>query len=110
MDITKELEETVDLTVEYKDQTIAFTADKASLTPAFVKNIGKIEDYPAAVAGTVKDWDVTAHGAKWPLDQDSLERLPSGLLLAIINRIGETWSGDEAKKKRLANTSAATAS
>ena len=110
MDITQELEETVDLSTEYKGQTIDFTADKASLTPAFVRNISKIEDYPKAVASVVKKWNVTAHGEQWPLDQGSLERLPTKLLSAIIDRIGETWAGDAKKNTPSANTSAATAS
>lgn len=109
MDITEELEEAVDLSTEYNNKTVNFTVAKANLTPAFIQNIGNIADYPTALSGCLRKWDVTAHGEPWPLDAENLSRLPSTFLAKIIDRIGETWGGEEAKKKPSASGSVAAA-
>ncbi len=102
MDLTEELEETIDLDTEWNNKKVDFTVAKASLTPAFIQNLGSLADYPKALAGCLRKWNVTVHGEVWPLDEGSLSRLPSPFLSKVIDRIGESWSGDEAKKKHSA--------
>lgn len=97
MNIAKVLEETASFETEYNGHKISFEAAKASLTPLFMQNITQITDYPKAVASVVRDWDVTSddEGTKWPLDEESLGKLPVPFLSAIIDRIGESWSGEK---------------
>jgi hypothetical protein len=97
MNIAKELEATQQFEAEYNGHKITFDAATASLTPAFIMNIGEVTDYPKAVAAVVKDWDVTKddEGNKWPLDEESLGKLPVKFLSTIIDRIGESWAGEK---------------
>lgn len=110
MDITQELTETVDLDAQYKGSTINFKVAKSSMTPSFMQGIERIADYPKAVAGCVREWDVTAKGDPYPLTEDALARLPVKLLSTLLDRISESWTGEKKSEKASASGSAATAS
>lgn len=111
MNISTLLDETEEFTAEYGGHKIVFQAAKASLTPSVLLNLSKITDYPKAVAEVVRDWDVTSDnkGTKWPLDEESLGRLPVKFLAAILDKIGESWAGEKKSETPSQNGSAATA-
>jgi hypothetical protein len=111
MDISELLDETVPLKMDWKGKEVNFDARKASFTPSLIKGIANPEEYARVIAENVTDWDLTDRSPdkKWPLDEASVAKLPVGFLSAMIDRIGETWAGDEKKKEASASGSAAAA-
>lgn len=97
MDISEILGKTVDFEVEWRGHKVKFSAREDSLTPHLLSNIKAAEDYPKAIALVVTDWDVTGKdpNEKWPLTEDALSRLPIAFLSAMLDKIGESWSGEK---------------
>jgi hypothetical protein len=111
MNITKILDETVPMEVEWNGEKIAFDVRKANLTPNMLRSVNSVADYSKAVAESVTKWDVTTddEGTMWPLTDSELSRLPVPFLSAILDKISETWAGDKKKPEASANTSVAAA-
>lgn len=109
MNIAKLLDETAAFEVEFNGHTVHFDAVKSSLTPHFLQNLSNAKDYPKVLSMVLKDWDVTSDdkGTKWPMDEESLSLLPVDFLIAIIDRISESWGGEKKSEKNSANGSAA---
>ncbi len=103
MNITKTagLDKTETFEMEWQGETVTFDAKKASLTPAFLESIETTIGYPKAVADTLTTWDVTSddEGTIWPLTKEALGKLPVDFLVAVLNKISESWAGDKKKPK-----------
>lgn len=102
MNITKveKLDATESFTLEWKGEKVNFEAKSVTLTPQVLQDVGEFISYPKAVASIVTEWDVTADdaGNKWPLTEEGLAKLPVPFLTAVLNKIAESWSGDEKKQ------------
>lgn len=113
MNITEveELEKTEPMSMDWKGHTVNFEAKTASLTPQFLKDAGDLISYPRAIVTVVDKWDVTkdAKGTPWPLEEDELAKLPVPFLTAMLNKVAESWSGDQKKVEGSPNGSAAAA-
>ena len=108
MNITKvaNLDAVTRFECEWKSEAFWFEAKTASLTPYFLKNIDKSQDYPSAIAAIVTDWNITAgdnDADKWPLTVEALGTLPLDFLGFVINKIGESWAGDTKKQSNSAS-------
>jgi hypothetical protein len=107
MNITKvaKLEETESFELEWQGEKVRFDAKKASLTPAFLKDVEVVIGYPKAVADTLTNWDVTIDddGTKYPLTESELAKLPVDFLTAVLNKISDSWAGDKKKQKASAS-------
>lgn len=117
MDVSELIGETTDFEVEWNGKKVAFTARKASLTPHLLNNIQSAGGYAKALAGVLTDWDLADKQAKWwggepkkwPIDEDHIAQLPIEFLSAILDKIGESWSGEKKSVTPSPNGSAATA-
>lgn len=99
MNISKVLEETESFEFDFNGQKVKFDAVKASLTPELIRNTSAAIDYPKALVSVVKAWDLTVddEGTKYPISEESLSKLPVNFLSSVLDKIGESWSGDKKK-------------
>jgi hypothetical protein len=113
MDLAKalNLDETVTFDDEYNGEKFSFTAKKNVLTPDLLQKFQDVNKRPEAqaemLAGILTGWTIDMHGELYPPTFENLNRIPTDFLWQIFNRIAETWSGNDADKKKSASGSAA---
>jgi hypothetical protein len=60
-----------------------------------------------SLASILTDWSIDMGGEPFPPTAENLERVPVDFLTRIIERLGESWSGNAPKPSKSRNGSAA---
>lgn len=115
MDISKVLE--LDKTAKFKDEwngvPYSFEAKTSIITPKFLQSLADLESKPMEFAAEVSrfmvSWDIDFAGEEFPPTAENLQRLPIEFSVRLVEKVGESWSGNEQKPKRSLNGSAASA-
>lgn len=115
MDLQKTLNlaDTVVFDDEYNGEKFSFTARKNVLTPKLLQAFTDVQSRPIGQAEILADilteWTIDMAGQPFPPTNENLSILPTEFLWQVFNKIAESWSGNDADKKKSANGSAASA-
>lgn len=115
MDLTKalNLDETVTFNDEYNGESFSFTAKKNVLTPLLLQTFSDVQTRPIGqaeiLASVITEWTIDMAGEPFPPTVENLSKVPTEFLWQVFNKIAESWSGNDADKKKSANGSAASA-
>ena len=100
--------DTANLTITWDDTELGFSAKRNALTPRLMTRFSNIEKNPMemahALASIITKWDIEDVD---PTDAEALADLPVEFLAKLVEKLGETWSGNPTKAEALASGSAA---
>ena len=100
--------ETANFSIVYNDQTVNFSAKRNAVTPMLAKRFVDVEKDPMqmayALSEILESWDIEDVDCHNP---DQLGRLPIDFISVIIEKLGETFSGNAPKPSHLQSGSAA---
>lgn len=93
---------------DWNGETVQFTAKRNALTPKLMKRFTDLEKDPMQMAYALADilvsWDIEDVDCK---DAEALANLPVDFLSLLIEKIGESWSGEKKSLEASASGSAA---
>lgn len=96
------------LSMEWNGETVAFSAKRNALSPRLMRRFTDIEKNPMemayALASLLTKWDIEDVDCT---DAEALGDLPVEFLAKVVEKIGETWSGNPTKAEASASGSAA---
>lgn len=99
--------DTATFEMEWSGEKIQFTAKRNVLSPKMMKRFADVEKDPMqmayALAEILASWDIEDVDCT---DAEALGNLPVEFLGKVIEKIGETWAGDQKKAEPLAAGSA----
>jgi hypothetical protein len=99
--------DTATFEMEWAGEKIQFTAKRNVLSPRMMKRFADVEKDPMqmayALAEILASWDIEDVDCT---DAEQLANLPVEFLGKVIEKIGETWAGDQKKPEASAAGSA----
>lgn len=113
MDLQKalDLEKVTTFDDEWNGEKFSFTAKTNALTPRVLDQFANIQTQPIglakSLANILTDWTINMGGEAFPPTAENLERVPVEFLTRIIERLGESWSGNAPKPSKSQSGSAA---
>ncbi len=84
--------------VVYRDQTVTFEAKSDALTPRLMQSFADLREKPIEIANALGSVlvrrDIDLDGQPFPPTAENLAGIPVPFLTAIIEKLGESWSGN----------------